>query len=122
MISDQLINAAIQSIVRETQPERIYLFGSYARGEQRADSDIDLLIEESKSFGLQNSRLEEINRISSSMMNSYNMPADILVYSSEEIAKWRQTTNHVVARALREGRLLYERPIEPQRRQRTVAR
>jgi len=28
-------------------------------------------------------------------------PKDLLVYSREEVEKWRDTSNHVVARALR---------------------
>ena len=35
---------------------------------------------------------------------------DILVYSRAEVEYWRDSLNHVVARALREGRVLYERP------------
>lgn len=35
-------------------------------------------------------------------------PKDLLVYSEDEVARWRDTSNHVVARALREGEVLYE--------------
>lgn len=34
---------------------------------------------------------------------------DLLVYSREEIERWRGSLNHVAARALREGRVLYTR-------------
>jgi predicted nucleotidyltransferase len=34
----------IDRLVEAYRPERIYLFGSYARGEAGADSDIDLMI------------------------------------------------------------------------------
>jgi hypothetical protein len=37
-------------------------------------------------------------------------PKDVLVYSREEFEKWQDSINHVVAIAVREGRLLYERP------------
>ena len=33
----------------------------------------------------------------------------VLVYSSDEVERWRESRNHVVGRALREGRVLYER-------------
>jgi len=36
-------------------------------------------------------------------------PKDLLVYSLEEIEKWREAPNHVIARALREGEALHER-------------
>ena len=35
----------IAPIARELGVERVYLFGSYARGEADADSDVDILIE-----------------------------------------------------------------------------
>ena len=46
----------MQDIIAEyfkTQPiQKAWLFGSYARGEQTADSDIDILIQPDKSVGL----------------------------------------------------------------------
>jgi predicted nucleotidyltransferase len=37
---------------REFKVSRIALFGSYARGDQRADSDVDILVEVDPSIGL----------------------------------------------------------------------
>jgi len=39
----------------------------------------------------------------------FNVPKDILVYSRDEAERWRHSLNHVVARAQREGKVLYER-------------
>ena len=38
------INAIKQSFVNEIRPLRIYLFGSYALGNERADSDLDFYL------------------------------------------------------------------------------
>jgi predicted nucleotidyltransferase len=38
------LDKAVARIVQAMQPEAIYLFGSRARGEARADSDYDLLV------------------------------------------------------------------------------
>jgi hypothetical protein len=35
---------------------------------------------------------------------------DILVYSHAEIEHWQNSLNHVVGKALREGKILYEKP------------
>jgi len=35
--------------------------------------------------------------------------ADLLVYSTEDVDYWRDSLNHVLARALREGTVLFER-------------
>ncbi|MBM4047306.1 MAG: nucleotidyltransferase domain-containing protein, partial [Planctomycetes bacterium] len=41
-MDDALIRDIVQKIVAAFHPRRIILFGSRARGEQRADSDVDL--------------------------------------------------------------------------------
>jgi predicted nucleotidyltransferase len=44
MIDRAEIQAMADRIAREFQPERIILFGSYARGTSSDDSDVDLLV------------------------------------------------------------------------------
>jgi predicted nucleotidyltransferase len=43
-ITPELIQYIVQRIVQEVQPEKIILFGSYARGDFGQDSDLDLFI------------------------------------------------------------------------------
>lgn len=107
-VSDQLIEEMVRTIVDEVEPRRIYLFGSYARGSQTADSDIDLLIVEDLGFGPGRNRWAELKRIRRAL-RPYRIPKDILVYSQDEFVAWEKSINHIVARAVREGRLLYER-------------
>jgi uncharacterized protein len=40
----EIIHKIVEKIVKEYQPKKIILFGSYAYGEPTEDSDIDLLI------------------------------------------------------------------------------
>lgn len=42
----------------------------------------------------------------------FPVPKDIVVYSEAEAAAWKDSPGHLVARALREGRVLYEREGE----------
>jgi predicted nucleotidyltransferase len=108
-LSEQLIEGMVQAIVEEVEPRRIYLFGSCARGSQTAGSDVDLLIVEDEGFGPDRSRWSELKRIRR-VLRRFRIPKDILVYSRDEFDKWEDAINHVVAYAVREGRLLYERP------------
>jgi predicted nucleotidyltransferase len=41
---NDLVSQIVDKIIREYQPKKIILFGSYAYGEPNEDSDIDLLI------------------------------------------------------------------------------
>ena len=109
IVSETVLAEMVQAIVREVDPEQIYLFGSHARGEARADSDVDLLVVEREPFGPWHSRFQQINRLYRAL-SSFRIPKDILLYSRDEFAKWRNSLNHVVSRCYREGKLLYERP------------
>jgi uncharacterized protein len=107
-VTEQVLSDMVQTIVREVDPERIYLFGSRVRGEARQDSDVDLFIVVSEPFGPEHSRFEEINRVYRAV-SSFRIPNDVLLYSSDEFVKWSQSLNHVVGRCSREGKLLYAR-------------
>ena len=108
-LSEQLIEAMVQAIVEEVGPRRIYLFGSCARGSRTADSDVDLLIVEDRAFGPGRNRWSELQRIRKAVKR-FRIPKDILVYSRDEFERWEDSINHVIAHAVREGKLLYERP------------
>jgi uncharacterized protein len=107
-INDDIINQMAECIVKEVNPARIILFGSSARGQAREDSDVDLLVIEDAPFGAGRSRFRETGRINRALAG-FSVPKDILVYSIEEVERWRNSLNHVISHALREGRDLYVR-------------
>jgi len=72
------------------------------------DSDIDFLVIEKEPFSKKRSRREEIAKIRRAL-SQFRIPKDILVYSQNEITKWKNSLNHIVSLCLREGKLLYER-------------
>ncbi|MCX7046184.1 MAG: nucleotidyltransferase domain-containing protein [Candidatus Sumerlaeota bacterium] len=103
-----MIAGMAQCIAEVAAPERIILFGSRATGAATPDSDVDLLVIESEAFGLKHSRRKEMARLWEAL-RSYSIPKDILVYSAEEVEQWRHSSNHIIAQALREGVVIYER-------------
>ena len=108
-VTDALLDQMVQAIVAEVDPEQVILFGSRARGDAREDSDVDLVVVEAEPFGKTRSRRLEAVRLWKSL-SGFIVPKDILVYSRDEVEYWRDSLNHVLARALREGKVLYERP------------
>ncbi len=106
-VSEELIDRMAQRIVREVDPERIVLFGSWARGDAHEQSDVDVLVVEREPFGPNRSRREEATRIWR-CLSEFRIPTDILVYSVDELDQWKDSSYHVVGRALKEGRILYE--------------
>lgn len=106
-VTEELLKEMTDLIVREVKPRKIILFGSYARGTARADSDLDFLVVEDGPFNAQRSRRAEMTRLWDIMFD-YFIPIDFLVFTPQEIEQWKDTKNHVIAHALREGRMLYE--------------
>jgi len=106
---DILIRGMAQALVDEADPEQVILFGSRARGDSGPDSDVDLIVVEREPFGTRRNRRAEMHRLDNAL-RSFPVPSDVLVYSLDEVEYWRDSINHVLARALREGVVLYTRP------------
>ena len=85
-------------------PERVYLFGSAARGDASPDSDVDLLIVAPSD----EPNYERTGRLYS-LLGGVGVSKDILWATPEELEYWRDARSHVFAVAQREGRVLYAR-------------
>jgi len=109
IIADETIERMVETVVRETQPEMVYVFGSYARGQARQESDVDVLIIQAEDFGPEHSRWAEVKRIRRAL-SEFRFPKDILVFSKVEFDYWKGASSHVIAQAAKEGRLMYARP------------
>ena len=105
VVTEALLAEAVQRMLRAGAPLRIVLFGSHARGTARPDSDLDLLV------------------IEESMLPRYRRPVpylraltglhpvkDVVVWTPDEVARWASVPAAFITTALREGRVLYERP------------
>ena len=102
------IQALVEAIVQAAQPLRVILFGSRARGTAGPDSDADLLIVQAEPEAVHPSRWRELQRIRAAVRD-IPVAKDLLLYRPHEFNHWRDSLNHVVGRAVREGIVLYER-------------
>ncbi|MBI4567738.1 MAG: nucleotidyltransferase domain-containing protein [Planctomycetes bacterium] len=107
-VTEELLASMVRKIVDAVHPRRIIMFGSRARGTPRPDSDIDLMVVVDEPFSPTRKWIDEVNRIYTALQGT-GVPHDILLYSVAEFEKWRDGVNHVVVRAVEEGRVLYER-------------
>ena len=106
--TDILLKEIADNIIRAVHPDEIVLFGSSARGDGRPDSDIDLLIIVPGSFNGKRNRLDMYGDLMSGL-GRYCMPIDILLFTRSEVREWKSYRNHVISRAYREGRVIYEK-------------
>ena len=103
MVSEEQIRAAVRILVREAKPERIILFGSYARGDAKPGSDIDLLVVKA---AIENP-IEEMARLRKAL-SPLRIPVDVLVTTGDRLrSSWADFPGSYLYDALREGRSLY---------------
>lgn len=105
MITTGHIDRAVQILVREASPQRIILFGSFSRGENRPDSDLDFLVIEAEPVN----RHKEMVRLRRAL-SPMRIPVDIIVKSAHVVREWGNIPGTFLYDALREGRLVYEKP------------
>jgi len=98
----QLVNALLPY-----KPERLYLFGSWARSEEDELSDIDIVVIKDSSSPFFD-RLREV----SSLLPAEIGGLDILVYTPKEFSRMQREGNAFVEMILEEGSLVYERKTE----------
>ena len=98
------IQRMVNRVVKRFHPERVILFGSYARGDAGPDSDVDLLVVMRGPKPKRNAALE----IRAALRN-FRVPKDIIVTRSADFA-WRKEVIGTIERpAAREGKVLYAR-------------
>ena len=102
------VRLAAEAVHGAIRAERIVLFGSFAGGTVHRCSDIDLLIVAPRDAWRERARHEEIGRLYLALPR-LNRAVDLLLFTPDEIATWRDARNHVIGRALRQGVTLYER-------------
>jgi predicted nucleotidyltransferase len=91
-------------IVQTSNPQKIILFGSYARGYANADSDLDLLVIVPAAEHLRKESL----RVRRSLRGLL-VPVDIVMATTEQINRLGNTAGLIYRSALQEGTVLYER-------------
>ena len=108
VVTEDSLREITQAIVDAVHPLKVILFGSYVKGHAGPDSDLDFMIIEEAPFDASRSRRREAGNIHRHL-RGFRVPMDVLVYSKAEFDMWSGSRNHVVSRAAREGRVLYER-------------
>ena len=94
----------VEMIAEAFHPERIILFGSYARGEADKQSDIDLFVEMETSLSPPERAIAISNLFG---LRSWAM--DLVVYTPDEVRKLQGIYGTLLSQIEREGQVLYEK-------------
>ena len=103
MIAANTVDRAVQALaLAAPNAEQIVLFGSHARGDADAGSDLDFLVIETT---VEN-RAREMVRLRRAL-RPLRIAVDVLVYSRDEVTSWGKQPGTALYWALREGRVVH---------------
>src|SRR5947199_6965473 len=102
MVSQRSIQWVVDEIGRKFDPQKIILFGSYARGTATEDSDVDLMIV----MPHRGPGYEKATEISTAVQIDF--PSDILVRSESEIRARLKINDYFIQDIIEQGKVLYE--------------
>ena len=103
MTEPRILAEIVRRVVAELRPERVYLFGSRARGDGDAESDYDLLIVVDRRVGPG----REMERRANVALRGIGEPVDVVILTSDYFAWMLGAAASLPATVEREGRLLY---------------
>ncbi len=103
-VDARAFHALIRRLADALQPEKIVLFGSYARGGATTDSDVDLLVV-MESVAPPVERYLKVSRL----LRPRPFPVDILVRTPAEIQQALAEGDFFIREILEKGLTLYER-------------
>jgi len=101
---DKLIEAIVADIKDAYQPEKVFLFGSYAYGPPGQDSDIDLLVVTRKALSRR-----DIQKIRRDFFEKTHVSVQIVAVDSKEFNETKDVIGGITYPAARYGKLLYEK-------------
>lgn len=103
MTVNEYITFILEKIISFYQPEKVYLFGSQARGDATEDSDIDFLI-------IHNSHEPKRQRalpFRKLLRGQTVYPVDILIYTPDEFENEQSIMGTIAYHVVKEGTVLY---------------
>jgi predicted nucleotidyltransferase len=102
-VNDSTLAELLRRLVPAYQPERVYLFGSRARGEAGPDSDYDLLLVVADDAPPERRR----SRLAYEVLRGTGVAADVLVCTKTWFDRREGLKASLPGTILREGRLLH---------------
>lgn len=104
MIEARQIKDIVDKIATRYNPERIILFGSYAKGNFDDNSDLDFILVKDTSTPRQKRGIEV-----SSLFYGLLVPMDFKIYTSSEFEEELKDQYSFLTSALKNSKVLYER-------------
>lgn len=102
-IDDPKLSEVVRRLIEAYDPERIYLFGSMARGDSGPDSDYDLMVIVSDDAPRERRR----SRLAYQALRGTGIAADVLVWTRGTFESRLHLKASLPSTVVREGEMLY---------------
>lgn len=101
-IPEEVIDEVVRRIAEKFHPKKIILFGSYARGNPRPESDVDILV-------VMDTKLKESQQ-SLQIRRHLNLlfGLDLILYTPKRLEERIAMGDYFVQDILEEGKVMYE--------------
>ncbi|MCX7839976.1 MAG: nucleotidyltransferase domain-containing protein [Anaerolineae bacterium] len=104
-VTRKQINAVVQRIVQQFNPEKVILFGSYAYGKPNIDSDVDLLVV----MESDERPARRTARVLGAILDVKTFPMDLLVRTPQELEHRLAIGDLFMQEVIERGKVLYAR-------------
>jgi predicted nucleotidyltransferase len=103
--TSEKVDLAVQTAVEVAEPLRVILFGSWARGEAKWDSDLDMAVVMPDAA---EARLSDVRRALRRRLEAVPMTIDLVIATEGIANRFRSEINSIYYRILTEGKVAYE--------------
>lgn len=101
-IPQEAIDQVVEQIVEKFKPQKIILFGSYARGNPRPESDVDMLVVMDTPIKDVHQAIQICQRI------DYRFGLDLIVHTPKYLQQRLEMGDWFLRDVINEGKVLYE--------------
>jgi predicted nucleotidyltransferase len=104
MLTEKEIEKLIDRIAKRIQPEKIIIFGSYAKGAATIRSDLDILVINETELPMAN-RADDLKPVLFNLL----IPVDVHVYTPEEVKEYGKESFSFLNSILKSGKIVFEK-------------
>jgi predicted nucleotidyltransferase len=103
--TQEKVDLAIKKAIEIAEPSRVFLFGSWPRGEATSDSDLDLAVFVSDD---RKNEIGELHKKIRDGLRGIQMSIDLIIASEGHFAESLDSVNSVYYKIVHRGKLVYD--------------
>jgi predicted nucleotidyltransferase len=103
--TQEKVDRAVKAAIEIANPSRVFLFGSWPRGEATSESDLDLAVFVTSD---RKDEIGELRRKIRDELRSVQMRIDLIIVPEDSVAEYFNSSNSVYYKIVHRGELVYD--------------